>query len=76
MPRLPPPATSTVKWASLAQLDVHPPGDRVGGSIPARSGNILSWRLIMKYFLVILSLQLIQNGELSVCDERISTSTG
>ena len=38
--------------ASVAQLDAHPTGDQeVMGSTPAKVGNILSWRLIMKYFL-------------------------
>ena len=38
--------------ASVAQLDARPTGDQeVAGSIPAEVGNILSWRLIMKYFL-------------------------
>ena len=38
--------------ASVAQLDARPTGDRdVAGSNPAEVGNILSWRLIMKYFL-------------------------
>ena len=38
--------------ASVAQLDARPTGDReVAGSTPAEVGNILSWRLIMKYFL-------------------------
>ena len=38
--------------ASVAQLDVRPTGDQeVAGSTPAEVGNILSWRLIMKYFL-------------------------
>ena len=38
--------------ASVAQLDAHPTGDQeVAGSTPAEVGNILSWRLIMKYFL-------------------------
>ena len=38
--------------ASVAQLDTPSdwrPGGR--GSTPAEVGNILSWRLIMKYFL-------------------------
>ena len=36
----------------LAQLDARPTGDQeVVGSTPAEIGNILSWRLIMKYFL-------------------------
>ena len=35
----------------MAQLVARPTGDlEVAGSIPAGSGNILSWRLIMKYF--------------------------
>ena len=37
--------------ASVEQLDTHPAGDQVASSIPSGSGNILSWRLIMKYFL-------------------------
>ena len=38
--------------ASVAQLDMRPTGDQeVAGSTPAKVGNILSWRLIMKYFL-------------------------
>ena len=38
--------------ASVAQLDARPTGDQeVAGSNPAEVGNILSWRLIMKYFL-------------------------
>ena len=36
---------------SAAQLDARPTGKEVVDSIPAGSGNILSWRLIMKYFL-------------------------
>ena len=37
---------------SVAQLDARPTGDQeVAGSTPAEVGNILSWRLIMKYFL-------------------------
>ena len=40
------------KPASVAQLDARPTGDQeVAGSTPAEVGNILSWRLIMKYFL-------------------------
>ena len=39
--------------ASVAQSDACPTGDQeVTGSIPAGSANILSWRLIMKYFLL------------------------
>ena len=37
--------------ASVAWLDARPIGDQeVAGSTPRRVGNILSWRLIMKYF--------------------------
>ena len=37
---------------AVAQSDVCLTGNQeVTGSVPARSGNILSWRLIMKYFL-------------------------
>ena len=38
----------------VAELDIYlrPTGDQeVAGSTPAEVGNILSWRLIMKYFL-------------------------
>ena len=46
-------------------------------SIPAGSGNILSWRLIMIYFLrSFFSLLLIQEGQLPVTGERIPISTG
>ena len=37
--------------ASVDQSNAHPVGDQVACSIPAGSGNILSLRLIMKYFL-------------------------
>ena len=38
--------------ASVAQLDARPTGDQeVAGLTPAEVGNILSWRLIMKYLL-------------------------
>ena len=58
--------------ASVAQLDTRRTGGQeVAGSNPAKVGNILSWRLIMKYFLVILSLLLIQEGQLSVSGERM-----
>ena len=41
---------------SVAQLNACSTGDQeVAGSIPAEVGNILSWRLIMKYFLRSLS---------------------
>ena len=45
-------ADNIIKPASLGQLDVRPTGDQeVVGSTPAEVGNILSWRLILKYFL-------------------------
>ena len=38
--------------ASVAQLDARQTGDQeVVGSTPAEVSNILSWRLITKYFL-------------------------
>ena len=37
--------------ASVAQLDAGPTGDQVAGSTPSEVGNILLWKLIMKYFL-------------------------
>ena len=52
-------------------------GDQVGDLSSVESGNILSWRLIMKYFLPsVLALLLIQKGHLSVSCERMCTSTG
>ena len=53
----------------------RPTGDQeVAGSTPIEVGNILSWRLIMKFFsTVILSLPLIQEGQLSVSGERMCT---
>ena len=36
----------------MALLDARPTGDQeIAGSTPAGVGNILSWMLIMKYFL-------------------------
>ena len=52
--------------AGLSGSDVHLTGDQeVAGLTPTEVGNILSWKLIVKYFLfsmVILSLPLIQEG--------------
>ena len=43
---------SFILLASVARLDARPTADQeVAGSTPAEVGNILSWRLIMKYFL-------------------------
>ena len=60
------------RWLSWMR---RPTGDQeVAGSTPAEVGNILSWRLIMKYFsTVILSLPLIQEGQLSVSGESMCT---
>ena len=45
-------ALNSIQSASVAQLDARPNGDQeIAGSTPAVVGNILSWRLIMKYFL-------------------------
>ena len=45
-------SSHTPKQALVAHSDVCSTGDQdVADLIPARSGNILSWRLIMKYFL-------------------------
>ena len=59
----------------MVLLDVRPTGDQeVTGSIPAGSGNILSWRLIKPYIYrfsaVILSLR---EGHLSFSGERMCT---
>ena len=44
--------TKDFQPASVAQSDTCPTGDqKVLGLIPTGSGNILSWRLIMIYFL-------------------------
>ena len=56
--------------ASVAQLDARPTGDQVvAGSTPAEVSNILSWRLIMKYFLRSFS----PFSHLSVSGERMCT---
>ena len=40
-------------FSADSKLDARPNGDQeVAGSIPAGSGNILPWRMIMKYFLL------------------------
>ena len=54
--------------ASVAQLDARPTGDQeVAGSTPRRVGNILSWKFDHEIFsTVILSLPLIQEGQLAV----------
>ena len=52
-----------------------PTGDQeVAGSTLAEVGNILSWRFDYEIFsTVILSLPLIQEGQLSVSGERMCT---
>ena len=53
----------------MAELDACPADDQeAAGSIPARSSSILS--------MVILSLPLIQEGQLSVSGKTMCTSTG
>ena len=42
--------------AGMAQSDTLPTEDQVAGSIPTESGNILLWRLIIKYSLRSFSL--------------------
>ena len=60
--------------ASVAQLDARQTGDQeVAGSTPAEVGNILSWRLIMKYILWSFSPFRFQEGQLSVSGERMCT---
>ena len=59
------------RWLSWMRRST---GDQeVAGSTPAAVGYILSWRLIGNIFTVILSLPLIQEGQLSVSGERMCT---
>ena len=59
----------------MAQLDVRLTGDQdVVGSTPAEVGNILFVEIDHEIFsTVILSLPLIQEGQLSVSGERMCT---
>ena len=58
----------------MAQLDAHQTGDQeVVGLIPAEVGNILSKVDHEILSTVILSLPLIQEGQLSVSGERMCT---
>ena len=58
----------------MAQLDARPTGDQeVAGSNPAEVGNILSKIDHEIFSTVILSLPLIQEGQLSVSGERMCT---
>ena len=53
----------------MAQSDACPTGDpKVASSMPARSGNIFV-DIDREFFSVILSLPLIQEGQLSVSDD-------
>ena len=58
----------------MAQSDARPTGDQeIAGSVPAESGNM---EIDQELFsMVILSLPLNQEGQLSVSGERICTST-
>ena len=52
----------------------HPTRDQeVAGSAPTKVGNILSWRLIIKYFHGHSLLPLIQEGQLSFSGKRMCT---
>ena len=58
----------------MTNLNARPTGDQeVAGSTTARSATFFSRRLIMKLSTAILSLPLIQEGQLSVFSERICT---
>ena len=59
----------------MAQLDARPTnGQEVAGLTPAGSATFVRGDLIMTHFsTVILSLPLIQKGQLSVSDERLCT---
>ena len=61
--------------ASVAQLDARASGDQeVAGLTPPWVGNILSWRFDSEIFcMVIFSLPMIQEGQLSVSGKRICT---
>ena len=58
-----------------AQLDARLTGvQEVASLTPCRVGNILSWRFDLEIFsMAILSLHLIQEGQLSVSGERMYT---
>ena len=61
---------------AVARSETRPPSMRtVAGSI-LTSGNIPSWRLVMKKCLRPHSFPLIQEAQLSVTDERCALSTG
>ena len=63
-----------MKLASVAQLDVRPTGDQeVGGSTPAVWQHFFVEIDHEMFSMVILSLPLIQEGQLSVSSERMCT---
>ena len=63
-----------MKPASVVQLAAHLTGDQeVVGSILAGPGNILDHEIVST---VILSLPLIQGGQLSVSGKGMCTNTG
>ena len=65
-----------LKYSGLGGSDARPTGDQeAAASNPAEAGNILSWRLIVTFFTVILSLPLIQEGQLSVSCKRYWLTT-
>ena len=58
----------------MVQLDACPTGDQEDlGSTPARLATLFCGDLIMKYFMVILSLPPIQEGRLSFSGRRLCT---
>ena len=60
------------KPGTVARSDVRPPGIRIVAGLILTSGNILSWRLSHEIIsTAILSLPLIQEGQLSVTGERL-----
>ena len=60
--------------ALVAQLDACLTGDQeVAGLTPRQVGNILSWRFVHIFSMVILSLLLIEEGQLSVSGGRMYT---
>ena len=67
--------TQSLPPASVAQLAVHLTGDSEGCRFDLRRvGNILLWIFDHEIFsMVILSLRLIQEGQLSVSGERMCT---
>ena len=59
--------------ASVSQLDARPTGDQEVVCWTRQVGNILLWRLIMKYFLQSFSPFRCFKGQLSISGERMCT---